>query len=166
MRRVHLANLLPLTRDWSLRRARAALPYQNSFMKVSNCVTCCHHTMPEGSTDFILQNALIRALNIIYEVAPKVATGSHPAFQDFLEYVGVVCDMISLHIRGESRQLILEKDAYEVLWVAGDEIFFKAVAQQSKAFRSTTNKNAAVVQDALTALHRSIGGWKKVGDLE
>jgi len=107
---------------------------------------------------------LIRALNIIYEVAPKVATGSHPAFQDFLEYVGVVCDMISLHIRGESRQLILEKDAF--LWFAGDEIFFKAVAQQSKAFRSPTNKNAAVVQDALTALHHSIGGWKRVSGLE
>ncbi|KDR75283.1 hypothetical protein GALMADRAFT_140808 [Galerina marginata CBS 339.88] len=100
-------------------KARRALLYQNTFMK----------------------NALIRALNVVYDVAPKIKA-SHPAFRQFMDYVDIVCDMISLHVRG-------------------DEVFFKSISQQCAAFRLTTNNNAAVLQNHMSSLQHQIDDWKK-----
>ncbi|CAA7259147.1 unnamed protein product [Cyclocybe aegerita] len=101
-------------------KARNALLYHNTFMK----------------------NALIRSLNVLYDVAPKVTTGSHSGFQPFMEYVDTVCDMLILHIKG-------------------DEEFFKTLAQQCKSFRWSANKATVTVVDSLNALRRSVSGWKK-----
>ncbi|KAF8971079.1 hypothetical protein BDZ97DRAFT_1337100 [Flammula alnicola] len=105
--------------DLEKMKGRRALLYQNTFMK----------------------NALIRALNIIYGVAPKL-NGSHFAFRQFMEYVETVCDMTSLHIQG-------------------DEVFCKSLAQHCKAYRWTSNRSTAVVQDSLKSLRRLVRDWKK-----
>ncbi|KAJ3500350.1 hypothetical protein NLJ89_g9839 [Agrocybe chaxingu] len=101
-------------------KARDALLYQNTFMK----------------------NALIRGLNVLYDVAPKVTTGSQSGFQPFMEYVDTVCDMLILHIQG-------------------DEEFFQALAQHCKSFRWSANKTTATAVASLNILRRSVSGWKK-----
>ncbi|KAF8160881.1 hypothetical protein B0H34DRAFT_806320 [Crassisporium funariophilum] len=113
--------LLPTIPD-SLEKMQAGqeLRYQNTFMK----------------------NALIRALNIVYDIAGTFKVGSQPSFNQFMDYAGIVCDMMSLHLKG-------------------DEVFVKALSEQCKSFRSVSSKDVAKVRDALGSLRRYIGDWNK-----
>jgi hypothetical protein len=49
----------------------------------------------------VSKNALLRSLNVIHAVAPIINVGARPAFHQFMQYVGMVCDMACLHFEGE-----------------------------------------------------------------
>ncbi|KAF9482202.1 hypothetical protein BDN70DRAFT_930180 [Pholiota conissans] len=102
-------------------RARTALQYQNAFMK----------------------NTLVRALNNIYDAAPRVKS-SHPAFASFMGYIEMVCDVASLHIQG-------------------DEVFAQSLAQHCKSYRWPTNKSGPAALNALKSLRHTASDWKKDG---
>lgn len=51
----------------------------------------------------LVQNALIRGLNNVYEYAGSIVDGKHKSFKEFMEYNQVVREMIQLHIDGKSR---------------------------------------------------------------
>lgn len=80
-------------------RARDALVYQNTFMKVTLGCSACHWC--RCWLTFAAQNALIRALNITYEMARKIEA-VHPEFCSFLAYMESVCNILSLHLEGEN----------------------------------------------------------------
>lgn len=48
-----------------------------------------------------MQNALIIALNNVYETASSIRNGKHKSFLPFMTYCRIVCDMIQLHIKGK-----------------------------------------------------------------
>ncbi|KIM45059.1 hypothetical protein M413DRAFT_328441 [Hebeloma cylindrosporum] len=91
-----------------------------------------------------MKNALIRGLNAIYAVAPKIKA-SHPAFQHFLEYIEVVCEMIMLHLQG-------------------DEVFLESLSQKCTGYRWVANKNITSLQNPLNALRQLVSEWKRNGN--
>ncbi|KJA20014.1 hypothetical protein HYPSUDRAFT_189180 [Hypholoma sublateritium FD-334 SS-4] len=107
--------------DLAKMNARRALPQQNSFMK----------------------NALIRALNGIYEYAPR-ASPAQPAFGAFMEYIEIVCDMTALHIQG-------------------DEIFSNSLSSHCKAYQGPSKRHSSMAQNELSSFRRLACDWKKNG---
>ncbi|KAJ2931298.1 hypothetical protein H1R20_g5828, partial [Candolleomyces eurysporus] len=70
--------LLPVVPD-DLNTMEVALRYQTSFMK----------------------NALIRALNNVYEQAQRIGDGGHQDFKPFMAYCRIVGDMLRLQYEGD-----------------------------------------------------------------
>ena len=56
----------------------------------------------------VFKNALLRGLT--HAVVPTINLGTHPAFHQFTEYIGIVRDMACLHFEGESKQLLLASE--------------------------------------------------------
>ncbi|PPQ93684.1 hypothetical protein CVT25_012743 [Psilocybe cyanescens] len=98
-------------------KARDALVYQNTFMK----------------------NALIRALNITYEMARKIEA-VHPEFCSFLAYMESVCNILSLHLEG-------------------DDVFFQTLSLHCNEVAVVNNEIAIAFRKDLNSLLGLIGEW-------
>ncbi|PPQ98412.1 hypothetical protein CVT24_004091 [Panaeolus cyanescens] len=113
-----LALLPTIPNSFESMKGSQALQYQNTFMK----------------------NALIRALNRVHELAPRIKPASKELRQ-FADYVEVVCKLFDNHIEG-------------------DELFLKRLAQETKMSYCAI-KCGATVQAALKGMRSMVETWKK-----